>query len=301
MIQNMDVEVKQARLDVIDGLVYSRTKAVLENRDMELSMLIVKDSPQGAKGVWKLEKKPCILWIMGGAWARCPREKALPFLIWFARRGYVVASARIRCSHEALWPAQIIDVQTAIRYLRAHADEHGIDEKHIAIMGQSSGGHLTSITAMNPKKYPAEEWTEYSSDVQCAVDMFGPTDLLKIVEQRAENGLPHVVPAPPEGKPALAPEEFLLGGKLEEHMEEAKDASPLSHISEAACPLLLFHGNKDSSVPHQQSVQLHDALNASGHPTDLYILNGAVHGDYRFYQEKIQEIILDFLDKHMKR
>ena len=92
----MDVEVKQARLDVIDGLVYSRTKAVLENRDMELSMLIVKDSPQGAKGVWKLEKKPCILWIMGGAWARCPREKALPFLIWFARRGYVVASARIR-------------------------------------------------------------------------------------------------------------------------------------------------------------------------------------------------------------
>ena len=188
MIQNMDVEVKQARLDVIDGLVYSRTKAVLENRDMELSMLIVKDSPQGAKGVWKLEKKPCILWIMGGAWARCPREKALPFLIWFARRGYVVASARIRCSHEALWPAQIIDVQTAIRYLRAHADEHGIDEKHIAIMGQSSGGHLTSITAMNPKKYPAEEWTEYSSDVQCAVDMFGPTDLLKIVEQRAENG-----------------------------------------------------------------------------------------------------------------
>ena len=84
-------------------------------------------------------------------------------------------------------------------------------------------------------------------------------------------------------------------------MEEAKDASPLSHISEAACPLLLFHGNKDSSVPHQQSVQLHDALNASGHPTDLYILNGAVHGDYRFYQEKIQEIILDFLDKHMKR
>ena len=300
MIKHIDVKIKQSRLDVTDNLVYSRANAPLKNMDVDLKMLIMKDNQQRAEGVWKLEKKPCILWIMGGAWAQCPREKALPFLTYFARRGYVVASAQIRSSHEAQWPAQIIDIQTAIRYLRAHAEEHNIDGDHIAIMGLSSGGHLTSITAMNPKKYPAEEWNEYSSDVQCAVDMFGPTDFLTIPEQREINGLPHKVPAPPEGKPALAPEEFLIGGKLEDHLDTVRDACPITHISSAACPILLLHGDKDSSVPYQQSSELHDALNKAGHPTDLYILDGAVHGDYRFFQEEVQKIILDFLDKNMK-
>lgn len=300
MIKHINVKVKQARLDVTDGLVYSHAKAPLKNDSVELKMLIIKDNVPRAAGVWELKAKPCILWIMGGAWAQCPRETAVPFLTYFARHGYVVASARIRYSHEAQWPAQIIDIQTAIRYLRAHAEEHGIDAEHIAIMGLSSGGHLTSITAMNPKEYPAEEWGGYSSKVQCAVDMFGPTDFFKIVEQRQENGLPHRIPAPSEGKPVLAPEEFLIGGKLEERVDVAKDATPFSHISEAACPILLLHGDKDSSVPYQQSIELHDALNAAGHPTDVYILDGAVHGDYRFFQEEVQEIILRFLDKYMK-
>lgn len=119
-------------------------------------------------------------------------------------------------------------------------------------------------------------------------------------DQRKENGLSYEDPADGVDGPALSPEEILIGGKLEEHLETAKDVSPISHISEHACPILLLHGSKDPLIPYQQSVQLHDALNEAGHPTDLYILNEADHGDYRFCQEEVQKIMLEFLDQHMK-
>lgn len=299
MIQELNIEVKQSRLDVTEH-VYSHTTAPLKGTEINLNMMIIKDSPQGAEGVWTLVKKPCIIWIMGGGWLNCPREKALPFLIYFARRGYVVASIQVRSSLEANWPAQITDIQTAVRYLRAHADKLGIDADHIAVTGLSSGGHLTTMTAMNPEEYSLDEWSGYSSEVQCAVEMFGPMDLFTIEEQRKENGIPYENPPASPDVPNLSPEEILLGGKLEEKKEGAKDLNPITHITERACPLLLFHGKKDELIPYQQGIQLHDALNAAGHPTDLYLIEDAVHGDYRFFQEEIQEMIIEFLDKHMK-
>ena len=124
MIYNIDVKVKQARLDLIDGIIYSHTTAPVKGTNIKLNMMIMKDSTQGGEDVWTLKKKPCIIWIMGGAWLQSPREKAIPFLTYFARNGYVIASVQVRSSLEAHWPAQIIDIQTAVRYLRAHAEEH---------------------------------------------------------------------------------------------------------------------------------------------------------------------------------
>lgn len=299
MIKELDIEVKQSRLDITEH-VYSHTMAPLKETEVDLKMMLMKDSPQGSKGVWELVKRPCLVWIMGGGWLNCPREKAIPFLTYFARHEYVVASIRVRSSLEANWPAQITDIQTAVRYLRAHADECGIDADHIAVSGLSSGGHLTSVVAMNPEGYVTDEWGGYSSDIQCAVEMFGPVDFFTLDEQRKENGIPYENPPASPDEPNLSPEEILIGGTLEEKKDAAKDLSPLSHISEKACPILLFHGKKDELIPYQQGIQFHDALNAAGHPTDLYLINDAVHGDYRFFQEEIQKIMTDFLDKYMK-
>ena len=272
MVQELNIEVKQSRLDITEH-VYSHTTAPLKGTEVDLKLMLMKDSPQGSKGVWELVKRPCLIWIMGGGWLNCPREKAIPFLTYFARHGYVVASIRVRSSLEANWPAQITDIRTAVRYLRAHADECGIDADHIAVSGLSSGGHLTSVAAMNPEGYETDEWGGYSGDIQCAVEMFGPVDLFTLDEQRKENGIPYENPP---------------GRKI------------TSYISDKACPILLFHGKKDELIPYQQGIQLHDALNAAGHPTDLYLIEDAVHGDYRFFQEEIQEMMTAFLDKYMK-
>ncbi len=48
----------------------------------------------------------------------------------------------------SIWPAQLVDVKTAIRYIKANADLFGIDKNRVAIMGTSSGGHLSQMTAL---------------------------------------------------------------------------------------------------------------------------------------------------------
>ena len=298
MIKNLDVEIKQPRLDLTDGLVYSHVKAPLTGTELDLKMMIMRESPIGRPFGEKPPVKPCILWVMGGGWRECPREKCIPFLVDFALNGYIVAAIQYRVTSEAIWPAQITDVMTAVRYLRTNADKFGIDTDHIAVMGLSAGGHLTAMAAMNPTKYATEEWNGYSSEIQAAVDMFGPADLSVIEKQKKESTVP--MPAIKRSEPSVSAEELLVGGKMSEHLDVAYDANPINHISEKTCPLLILHGDADALVPLEQSVMLHDAMNAAGHDTDLYVLKGAVHGGHEFFQTQVKGIIFDFLDKHLK-
>ncbi|WP_461211604.1 alpha/beta hydrolase fold domain-containing protein, partial [Desulfocurvus sp. DL9XJH121] len=86
---------------------------------------------------------------------------------YFARHGYVVVSVQYRSSAQAKWPAQIIDIKTAIRWVRKHADDYQIDVNHIGIMGRSAGSHIAVMAAMNEEdKSISNEYSEYSSSVQ---------------------------------------------------------------------------------------------------------------------------------------
>ena len=87
--------------------------------------------------------RPLVVWVHGGGWEqgskdRCP-AKAL------VARGYAVASIGYRLSQHAIFPAQIEDCKAAIRWLRAHAQEYGIDPKRVGVWGASAGGHLVAL------------------------------------------------------------------------------------------------------------------------------------------------------------
>ena len=292
----IDPEVKQPRLDLFDGFTYSTVDTFDGKKDLQ--MMIMEDSTIGKPFGYKPPVKPCVLWVMGGAWLECPREKAIPFLVQIARAGYVVASATYRTSKEAIWPAQIIDVQTAVRYLRAHAEQHSIDPDRIAIMGLSAGGHLTAMAAQNPD-YPRAEWAEFSADVQCAVDMFGPADMAKLVEDKEISAIPSQMPPFPGGP--LPPAEYaLVGGTTEEKPEAMRDASPIYHIGDKTCPMLIMHGVEDAVVSVRQSERLYEMLQAAGKEADLYLLEHTGHGYSQFFQEDVVQIMIDFLDKHLK-
>lgn len=314
-MKEINIELKQNRLDILDGNIYSRVEAPrLGDKTLDLEMLVVRNCNNIAAIPGEAEKKPAILWLMGGAWIVCPPVKVMPFLTWFARRGYVVAAARYRTTPEAAWPAQIVDVKSAIRYLRANAESFGIDPEHIAVMGLSAGGHLTNVAAMNTDEWEKKDWTEESDEVQAAVSLFGPADIRTCAAQRERNALKPkynvrpVEPRLPNGvernRPALpfegSPEELLVGGPLSEYPEIAADVDPATHISEKSAPLLMIHGLKDTQVPYQQSVDLYHALQAAGRPAELYLVKDADHADHHFFQEETQEIILEFLDRYMK-
>jgi dienelactone hydrolase len=93
---------------------------------------------------------------------------------------YAVANINYRLSQHAVFPAQIEDCKTAIRWLRANAKKFGLDPDHIGAWGPSAGGHLVALlgTTGGVKELEGTGGNlDQSSRVQCIVDWFGPTDL----------------------------------------------------------------------------------------------------------------------------
>jgi len=141
--------------------------------------------------------RPCVVWIHGGGLDSLDKDYEL--IRWCAaytaRAGFVSASIDYRLVPEAPLPAAIVDCKAAVRFLRAHAAQYGIDPERIAVAGESSGGYLASYVAFASKDagYDVGAWDGVSSDVACAVVWYGHT-------LEDFNPLDHIAPDSP---PAL--------------------------------------------------------------------------------------------------
>ena len=126
-------------------------------------------------------KLPAVVCIHGGGWAKGTRESHGAMAQALASRGYVAATISYRLSGEAKFPAQIHDCKAAVRFLRSHADEYGIDADHIGAIGLSAGGHLTALLATSGGVIDLEGnggSSGSSSVIQAAVPMGAQTDFL---------------------------------------------------------------------------------------------------------------------------
>jgi acetyl esterase/lipase len=209
---------------------------------------------------------PLIINIHGGGWMALDKTEMVARGI--LQHGFAVASIDYRLSQTAIFPAQIYDCKAAVRWLRAHAGEYGLKADKIGAWGDSAGGHLVSLlgtTANHPEFEGDEGNTNISSQVQAVCDFYGPSDFLSI-------------PLPAADTLADAALPKLLGGRIEQNREKARQASPLFYVSSNACPFLIVHGDKDSLVPLQQSIELNDALQKAGVASELYIVQGGGHG-----------------------
>ena len=177
-------------VNFIDHIVYSKVTD-LEGNDLELDLSIMSQSGnsemRAAAARFEdpeedVKAKPAIVWVSGGGFRGVDKNQMLAETHFLAEAGYVIASVYYRSSAEGHFPDQIIDVKAAIRFLRAHAEDFQIDPNRIGIMGRSAGGYLAAMMALNLDGYDSDEWAGYSSHVQAAYDMFGPTDLVKLME-----------------------------------------------------------------------------------------------------------------------
>ncbi len=124
---------------------------------------------------------PVILWVHGGGWIT--GDKAGGPALQLAARGFAVASMNYRFSHDAIFPAQLHDCKAAVRFLRAHASQYGMNPQHIGAWGASAGGHLVSMLGLTTNHEPFEGTLgnpNQSSSVQAVVDWFGPTDFITL-------------------------------------------------------------------------------------------------------------------------
>jgi acetyl esterase/lipase len=217
----------------------------------------------------RADKPLClIVWIHGGGWKSGSKDLK-PFLP-LVQNGFAVASINYRLAPETQFPGQIYDCKAAIRWLRAHAREYGIDPGKIGVWGSSAGGHLVALlgTTNGVKSLEGDHGNlQYSSDVQAVCDWFGPSDLPVLIEQ---SQVFRIAPDPILRRLVTS----FLG---EENLEKAKAASPITYVTSKAPPFLIFHGDKDSLVPCEQSEELQAALKKAGVKATLQVIKGAGH------------------------
>jgi len=212
-----------------------------------------------------------------------------------------VVSIDYRLSGEAIFPAALEDVKAAIRWVKAEGSRFHLDPSRVAVGGASAGGNLSAMAGATSSLHLYDDLelghAEQTSDVDAVVDLFGPTDFLKMDEQLAASGL-----GPCNHSDADSPESLYLGRRITDISEVVKLANPITHVHKGMPPVLIQHGTADSDVPVQQSVEFAKAI-AERVGTErvlLDIVEGGVHADLAFGTEENVTRIFDFLDGWLK-
>lgn len=230
-------------------------------------------------------RSPAVVIIHGGGWTGGKRDAARELNIGttLALNGYVGMSIDYLLATESTpaWPQNIHDCKTAVRWLRANADRLQIDPDHIGVIGGSAGGHLTSLLALTGPTDgldPTAPWGEFSCAVQCAIPMYGASEVR-------------------DSQSAL----LMLGKTREAAPDLYELASPVTHVDAHDPPFLILHGTADKTVPVEQSEMLAAALKKAGVEHQLVIIPGAPHTFHlQPQQQDLRPIVLGFLDRYLK-
>ena len=220
---------------------------------------------------------PVVVCLHGGAWKFGDRKQQAHPWSWMgtgtpertyvemlAARGFAAASVTYRLAPKHKFPAQLLDVKSAVRYLRANAAALNLDPDRVAVLGFSAGGHLASLvglTAGRPEFDPGI-YPDQSDRVSCVVNFFGPTDLGLYAET------PGIAAA------FLTP---LLGAGPATEAAYGK-ASPIQYVSKDAPPFLTLHGTADLIVPVIHAERLHAKLIDAGAKSVFVRMRGEGHG-----------------------
>lgn len=293
-------------INFIDNICYSKVQD-LDGRPMDLKMsIMIQNGNSEMRLASGLDDEPdetlhpVVVWIPGGGFRGCDKNLMVSEMQFLAEAGYAVASIYYRSSAEGHFPDQIIDVKTAIRFLRAHASEYQLDTEKIAVIGRSAGGYLSALAAMNTSNYESDEWKEYSSDVQSCCDLFGPADLAKMMRHDLEQ----MKRDPNHRWKTIADSHAgaLIGEDGPVFWERLEAAGISHHINPGMCPLVIMHGDSDPLVSVEQSEEFYELLKEKGFgdKADLYILKNGGHGTREFFQEETKAIILSFFDSHLR-
>lgn len=265
---------------------------------------------------------PLLIYVHGGAWRFGDKSS---FLLAdnglhrvrerFAHAGFATASINYRLSHEALFPAQINDLKTAIRYFKARAQDFNIDPARIALAGGSAGGHLVQLAAATghlqepyleglsaPVLAARAMQGQPNASARCAVSIYGVSDLRTIFDDRVAWGFPRDHPEDDGAEWRLLGSTYPAPAGSQAEINWAK-AHPIDYARTAQAtgervhaPVYYLHGSGDTCVPPNQSVAAHRALSAAKIPTELTMIGGAEHADAAIYaSDTVWERIIEWV------
>lgn len=193
---------------------------------------------------------PAVMLIHGGAWSSFDKSTMRGMGQFLAREGFVAFSVDYRLFHDSenRWPAQLDDVQRAVRWVRSSALKYRVDPAQIGAFGHSAGGQLAALIGMEDTRDNSDPaLARYSSRVQAVVDVSGPTDFTENHD--------------PDGDAFLS---SFFGAAYSKQPEVWRDASPVTHASKSSAPFLIVHGTRDANVPIAQAEELNERLRQAG-------------------------------------
>ncbi len=201
----------------------------------------------------KTEKLPAIVFFFGGGWNSGSVNQFVKHSERLASRGMVavIADYRVKSRHGVTPFECVADAKSAIRWVRAHAGELGIDSNRIAAGGGSAGGHLAAATALLRGLDEKGEDPKVSSAPN-ALALFNPALDLSVLRLRESLG------------------------------ERAMEISPLHHVHKGAPPTIIFHGTADTTVPIKQAEDFCAAMKKHGNRCELMPYEGRTHGFFNY-------------------
>jgi acetyl esterase/lipase len=207
-------------------------------------------------------KRPAVIMIHGGGWVGGSRHWEDYFSTVLASLGVVVLNIDYRLADKALpdtrWPAQLVDAQLAVRFLRAHADEYAIDPARFGAVGDSAGAQLAVFLGELPTNIPGDQAGLYPNErpnVKAVIDQFGPMDL------------------PSMGNYGIGSIDAMFGTTTP-LPSDLLTASPIPSVTAKTAPVYIVHGHGDQVVPFDNSQHLEDALRAHRVAVELVPYDG---------------------------
>ena len=232
--------------------------------DVELQLRVFL--PEG----WKPEdRRPCFLAIHGGGWVAGTPTIMYCVTDYLARRGWVAVSMQYRFHHRDGGTTvfdSVDDARSAMRYLRTHANELGIDPQQIVAGGRSAGGHLAAATAL----FPELDGRQAATDVSCvpnALVLFSP-----VIDTSAEG----------YGKE-------LIG-------ERWREISPVHHVRPGLPPTIVFHGKRDATTPFAGAKAFVQQMQRVGNRCELVASDRGSHS----YMMRTEQLFDEAMTKTLK-
>lgn len=252
-----------ARLEPTRKIVYKTVG------DRELRLHIFEPA-----GHQKTDRRPCFLGIHGGGWTGGEARRFYPYGDHMARHGLLGVSLEYRLMSKAAGTTpfeSVKDGRSAVRYLRAHAADLGIDPAKIVVSGGSAGGHVAAGTALFDGVDEVTDDLSVSSVPNALV-------LLYPVIDTSPNGY---------GNAKCGP--------------EWQRISPLHHVKPGLPPTVVFHGTGDTVTPFAGAKAFHVAMLMAGNSCELKVKEGGRHGYFLYAHEDFSaalQAIDDFLVAH---
>lgn len=222
---------------------------------------------------WKAaDRRPAFIAIHGGGWGGGDATRMYPFTDYFARQGLVGISVEYRL----LKPGNgitvfdcVTDGRSAVRYVRAHAADLGVDPDRLVASGASAGGHVAVATALFAAFDEPGEDRRVSAEPNALVLFYPVIDTSKEGYGQAKIG------------------------------ERWRELSPAHNVRPGLPPTLVFHGTGDTTTPFKGAQLFHDEMRQAGNRVQLDVNQGGGHG-YVLVERAIYEDTLAKTEKFLR-